>query len=100
MTMIEPERVTRKEAAHRGLDQLLDDASERPIAVETGDGEVVMVPGEVVDAVLRLLRSRDDLYDALLVVARMATDNGERIALDDLITELGFTQDEIDAADD
>jgi hypothetical protein len=41
-----------------------------------------------------------DLEDTLLVLARMLTDTGDPISLDELIAELGITQADIDAAGD
>jgi hypothetical protein len=38
---------------------------------------------------------RDDLLDTLLIVTRMATDDGKRISLDQLIAESGFNKEEL-----
>jgi ribosome-interacting GTPase 1 len=41
---------------------------------------------------------REDLLDTLLIITRMATDDGSRTSLDQLIAEAGFTRKEL--ADD
>jgi hypothetical protein len=95
----EAERVSRDEAAKRGLGDLLQGASRHPIAVETNDGEIVMVSRDLVDQVLEALEVRDDLYDMIQAVARMVTDDGDHVTLSDFIAELGLTEDEITTAE-
>lgn len=40
-----------------------------------------------------------DVADLVLLATRMATDTGERYSLDEVIEELGITEEEIAAAD-
>jgi hypothetical protein len=95
----EPEQVSYEEARQRGVNGLLDDGSRHPIAIDTDHGGVVLVPREVADQVMDALDKRDDIYDLVQAVCRMATDNGERHSLDSVIAELGFSQADLDAAD-
>ena len=97
MTMIEPELVSSEEAGERGLADLLVDASHRPIAVDTSQGQVVIMRRDMIDQVVD---RHEDFLDALLVVTRAVTDPGNRTSLDDVIAELELTEDEIQAAAD
>jgi hypothetical protein len=50
---------------------------------------------------VQLNREHDeDLADLVLTVSRMATDNGRRIPLDEVMAEHGITQEELDALPD
>ncbi len=100
MRIDDAREVSFAEAERQGLDSLVDEGTRRPITIrrESGRG-VVMVSIDTANAIMRMLEKRDELYDTVLVLARLATDTGERHDLDDVIDELGLTQAEIDAAD-
>lgn len=98
VSMTQPETVTDEEAEKRGVDGLLDSASRHPIAVTSDHRKAVLMLPE--DLVGRGVDLRDDLLDVVLVLMRMATeDRGERKELDEFLTELGLTDEEIDAAE-
>lgn len=42
-------------------------------------------------------QAAEDAADLALVASRMATDNGNRTSLDDVMAELGITQADVDA---
>jgi len=83
-------------ANSRGVSGLLKDA-------ESGSDIVVERHGRAVAAILSIRRLRElsaleaDLRSAALVLARAATDNGERTELDAAIDALGFDRAELEA---
>jgi prevent-host-death family protein len=84
------------QAAARGVAGLLR-------AAEVGEDVIVSRHGKPVAAVVsmaRLEQLRDlesDLRDAALVLARAATDTGERVGIDDVIRGFGFSREELEA---
>lgn len=84
------------EAATRGVPRLVRDA-------EHGDDLVVERHGKAVAAVVSMRHLEEirelesDLRDAVLLLARAATDTGERTDLDSAITVLGFDRGELEA---
>jgi prevent-host-death family protein len=84
------------EAASRGVAGLVRDA-------EAGEDVVVARRGQPVAAVIsmrRLTQLRDlerNLRDVALVLARAATDNGQRTDLDTAIAAFGFDRAELEA---
>jgi prevent-host-death family protein len=90
------ETLSVSDASARGIAGLVKDA-------EDGRSIVVSRHGRPVAAVVAMARFdsieelEDDLRSACLVLARAATDNNSRVGLEDLITELGFDQAELNA---
>lgn len=84
------------EATSRGVAGLIKDA-------EASDGVLLSRHGRPVAAVVstrqlqHLQHLKDDLQELALVLARAATDTGERGSLDDTITAFGFTREDLEA---
>ncbi len=91
-----PETVSVTEAAERGVSAIVRAASE-------GHDIVVERHGQAVAAVVGMRRLRElaeleaDLRSAALVLTRLATDDGRRTDLDDVIAALGFDRAELEA---
>ena len=85
----EPHAVSVTEAAARGLPRLVRDA-------EMGEDLIVERRGRAVAAVVgmrhldEIRRLESDLHDAVLLLARLATDTGARTPLDTVISHFGF----------
>ncbi len=92
----DPKSVSVTEAAARGVASLVR-------AAEEGADIVVARRGHPVAAVVSMSRLQRlgelerDLRDISLVIARMATDSGERVELDQVITAFGFDRAELAA---
>ena len=90
------ELVTVTEASRLGVSDLVRRASQ-------GHDIVVEKHGTPVAAVIGLARFEQledleaDLRSAALVLSRLATDNGVRIGLDEVIDSLGFNRAELEA---
>jgi len=90
------ESVTVTEASRLGVSDLVRRASQ-------GHDIVVEKHGTPVAAVIGLARFEQledleaDLRSAALVLSRLATDNGVRIGLDEVIDSLGFNRAELEA---
>ncbi len=83
------------EASRRGVSSLLRDAEEgRAAIVERHGRPVAAIVGMRHLAELKELEA--DLRSATLVLARMATDSGERTSLDELIAGLGFDRTDLE----
>ncbi len=88
--------VSVSDASRRGVAGLVADA-------ERGSGVVVSRRGKPAAAVIgvdrleRVLRREDDLRLAALVLARAATDTGDRTSLDDVLVTFGFDRAELQA---
>jgi prevent-host-death family protein len=88
--------VSVSDASRRGVAGLVADA-------ERGSGVVVSRRGKPAAAVIgvdrleRVLRREDDLRLAALVLARAATDTGDRTSLDDVLVSFGFDRAELQA---
>lgn len=99
MGLAEAEPMPIAEASRRGVSRLVSDA-------EGGQPTILRRHAEPVAAVIsfqelqRLLGLERDMVDLALVLARAATDTGERTSLDDVITSLGFTRDQLASMDD
>ena len=52
------------------------------------------IPDSVIDEIRRL---ESDLHDAVLLLARLATDTGARTPLDTVISHLGFDRADLEA---
>lgn len=94
MTMIGAEHVSEEEVDRRGFRSLLEEAAQRPLAVDGPRGQVLLANAEDAEEVL------EDLQDMVVVLARKLSDNGERYNLDEVVAELGLTEEEIEAAED
>jgi len=97
MTVLAGERsMSVTEATSRGVSGLLKDA-------ESGSDIVVERHGRPVAAIVSVRRLSElsvleaDLRSAALVLARAATDSGERTDLDTAIVSLGFDRVELEA---
>jgi len=96
LASFEPHAVSVTEAAARGLPRLVRDA-------EMGENLVVERRGQPVAAVIsmrhleELRRLESDLQDAILLLARTATDSGGRTPLDTVISHFGFDRAELEA---
>ena len=92
----EPHALSVTEAASRGLPRLVRDA-------EMGEDLIVERRGRAVAAVVRIRhldeirRLESDLHDAVLLLARLATDTGARTSLDTVISHFGFDRAELEA---
>lgn len=84
------------DASRRGIARLVADA-------EAGAGVVVERRGTPAAAVIgmnrlhSILKREDDLRSAALVLARAATDTGNRVPLDDVMAAFGFDRRELEA---
>lgn len=91
-----PHAVSVTEAASRGVPRLVRDA-------EAGEDIVVERRGKAVAAVVsmrhldQIRRLENDLHDSILLLARVATDNGARTDLDAAIIAFGFDRAELEA---
>jgi len=83
------------DASIRGVSRLVADAEAGAAVVVARRGKpAAVVLG--IDRFQSILDHDDDLRSAALVLARAATDDGTRIALDDVITAFGFDKDELE----
>jgi len=95
-TLPSPETVSVTEAAGRGISALVRAASE-------GHEIVVERRGEAVAAVVGMQRLGElaeleaDLRSAALVLTRLATDDGSRTDLEDVIAAFGYDRTELEA---
>ncbi|GAB3799015.1 hypothetical protein GCM10027605_11660 [Micromonospora zhanjiangensis] len=95
----DPREVTVTEAAQRGVAGLVADA-------EHGSDIIVTRRQRPVAAVVNIQRLTEmeqtlaDLRDLALVLARSATDGGNRTSLDDVLSAFGHTRDTLDALPD
>ncbi len=93
------EAVQITEAGRRGVSKLVADA-------EAGHTTVLRRRAEPVAAVVsyrdvqRLADLERDLTDVALVLARAASDSGNRSALDDVISSYGYTRQQLASMDD
>lgn len=91
-----PETVSVTEAAERGVSAIVRAAGE-------GHDIVVERHGHAVAAVVSMRRLDElaeleaDVRSALLVITRLATDDGRRTDLDDVIAAFGFDRAELEA---
>ncbi len=87
------------EASRRGVSRLVADA-------EGGQTTILRRHSEPVAAVigyqelLRLQALERDLVDVALVLARAATDDGQRTSLDEVIDGFGYTRGQLEAMDE
>ncbi len=87
------------EASRRGVSRLVADA-------EGGQATILRRHSEPVAAVigyqelLRLQALERDLVDVALVLARAATDDGQRTSLDEVIEGFGYTRGQLEAMDE
>lgn len=99
MTVAEAEPLPITEASRRGVSRLVADA-------ENGRATILRRHGEPVAAVIsyrefqRLQALERDLVDVALVLARSATDSGRRTSLDDVLADLGYTREQLNAMDE
>jgi prevent-host-death family protein len=95
----EPRTVSVTEATRRGVAGLVADA-------EQGSDVIVTRRERPVAAVVSMRRLEmieetiGDLHDLALVLARSATDTGERTSLDDVIKAFGHTRESLEALPD
>lgn len=89
------------DAGRRGMSALIRDAEEgRTICILRSNKVSAFVVGEPVVARLdRLDELEDDMRLMAITLVRMATDTGERYALDDIFDELDITVDDPAEAD-
>ena len=89
-------RISVEDAEQFGVDHLVDE-------VEQGREWIIVRDGEPVAAVVDLARlddlerTREDLLDLSLAAARMLTTGPERHSLDTVLTEFGYTREELRA---
>ena len=92
----EPHVVSVTAAAARGLPKLVREA-------EQGEDLVVERRGKAVAALVsmrhldEIRRLESDLHDSILLLARLATDSGQRTELDAVIAHFGFDRAELEA---
>lgn len=90
------ETVSVSEAAERGVSALVRAAGEgREIVVERHGRPVAAVVS--VRRLAEVSELEADLRSAALVLTRLATDDGERSSLDEVITSLGFDRAALEA---
>lgn len=90
------ETVSVSEAADRGVSALVRAAGEgREIVVERHGRPVAAVVS--IRRLAEVSELEADLRSAALVLSRLATDDGGRTSLDDLIASLGFDRAELEA---
>lgn len=91
-----PEAVSVTEAAQRGVSAIVRAASEgHEIVVERRGEAVAAVVG--MERLGELAELEADLRSAALVLSRLATDDGRRTDLDDVITAFGFDRADLEA---
>lgn len=82
------------EASHRGLSRLVAEAA-------AGRERVLVRHGKAIAAVVSIERLAEmqeleaALRDVTLVAARMLTDDGQRISLDEVLARFGYTRAEL-----
>lgn len=86
------------EATHRGVSGLVTDAAITDILLERHGEPVAAVIG--MDVINTIEEARADLRDLALVLARAATDTGERTSLDAVIDAFGLTREGLAAMSD
>lgn len=84
------------EASRRGISRLVALAKAGDPVVLSRHGKVVaeLVSADEMDA---LRSEKEAMREAALVMARFATDSGERTSLDDAIEKFGFSRAELEA---
>jgi antitoxin (DNA-binding transcriptional repressor) of toxin-antitoxin stability system len=95
----DPRQVTVTEAAQRGVAGLVADAEQGSDVVVTRRHKPVVA----VVSMRRLAEIEDavsDLHDLALVLARAATDSGQRTSLDDVLSAFGHTRESLQALPD
>jgi prevent-host-death family protein len=101
MKIDEREMISASEAA-RNPSQLFRAAAEggRFVIITNNTPTAAVVSMEQYRELAELEERREDLKLLALALVRVATDRGRRHNLDDVIAEFGYTDAEIDAADD
>jgi prevent-host-death family protein len=96
MAMIDTKHmISMADASKRGISALVRDA-------EAGEDQIVLRNNRAVAAVIsierleQLQQLEDDLADITLAAARILTAPSERLTLDEVLAEFGYTRDELD----
>jgi prevent-host-death family protein len=91
--------LTVAEAARRGVAKLLAEAEQRAgLVVTRRHRPVAAVVG--ISSLTELEEAAADLQDLALVLARTASDMGERTSLDDVLAAFGYTRESLAATPD
>ncbi len=91
-----PEVLSVTEASARGISKLLSEAGEgAEFIVQRHHKPVAAIIG--IERMSRIEELEADLQSAALVLARLATDSGNRTTLDEVIERFGFSRGQIDA---
>ena len=86
------------EAARLGVEGLFDLVDpEGCVFVEDENRKIAVLIHP--DRLNVLLELEEDIQDLAMISERLANDNGRRISLDDVIIELGFTREELEASE-
>ena len=95
-TGLHPQVLTVTEASSRGVSRLLSDArAGAALIVESHHKPVAAIIG--IDRLNQIEELERDLQGAALVLARFATDNGNRTTLDEVIERFGFSRADLEA---
>jgi hypothetical protein len=86
------------EAARLGIVGLFDLVNPGGYVFIEGEGQkvAVLVHPERLNALLEL---EEDIRDLTVISDRLANDSGRRIPLDEVISELGFSREELEASE-
>jgi antitoxin (DNA-binding transcriptional repressor) of toxin-antitoxin stability system len=88
-----PRHLSITSAASRGVSALVTEAEDGGIVLERhGKPVAAVIP---IGQLAALDEAAADLRDLALVLARVATDDGERVALDDVLSAFGVTRDQL-----
>lgn len=100
MTILDhPQQMSVTEAAQRGVAGLVMEAEQGTDVVVTRHRRPVAVVISY-QRLEELSRTAEDLRDLALVIARRATDTGERTSLDDVLRAFGHTRESLAAQSD
>lgn len=97
--MREPRTMTVTEATQRGVAGLVADAEQGADVVVTRRNQPVAAVVSV-QRLTELEEAATDLRDLALVLARLATDNGRRVSMDEVLTAFGHTRETLAALPD
>lgn len=99
MTVLDhPREVSVTEAARRGVAGIVADAEAGDIIVTRRNEPVAAVVS--IQRLDRLERLIEDVRDLTLALARVATDDGDRVSFDEVLAAYGLTRDDLAAVED
>lgn len=91
--LVPPRRLSITAAASRGISSLVTEAEDGGIVLERHGKPVAAVIA--IGQLAALEEAAADLRDLALVVARQATDGGERVSLDDVLSAFELSREQL-----